>query len=230
MTRRTDPAILARLSPGAGRREVQPPTEETPDPDAAARTAQRAATGRLSQQMGEAAERYVDQVCEHLMHAGRLWWVRIEDPMRPLKRMDGGKYLCAPQPRPHATDRVGAVLVDGVPHLAAWEIKSVDVESGTWSLSELRPAQVASLTLADSFNATACVLLVALEAATVVRALYVLPWHNGQLPLVRPGAPLKLSDPALEAYRIPLAAAEVWIDHAELAHNRARAASQDVPP
>lgn len=230
MTRRTDPAILARLSPGAGRREAPPLTDEASHPAQEARRARCAATGRLSQQMGETAERYVDQVCEGLLHAGRLWWVRIEDPMRPLKRMGEGKYLCAPQPRPHATDRVGAILVDGVPHLAAWEIKSVDVDHGSWSLSELRPAQVASLTLADRFHATACVLLVALQAATVVRALYVLPWHDGQLPLVRAGAPLKLDDPALEAYRIPLAAAATWIDHAELAHNRCRPTPQDALP
>lgn len=214
--------LAARLIPGAGSKTpASPPADDAADTPKDARRAQRQSdAGRRARLAGATAEAYLDGVCDELVRQRRLWWVRIEDPMRPLHTAPGGKYICVPTPRPHATDRVGAVKVDGFPHLIAWEIKSVDLDAGSWSLSELRPAQVASLDKAARFGASACVVLIGLEAGCFVRAMWVLPWADGALPLVRDGAPLKLDDPALDAYKIPLHAAHTWIDHAGLAHNQ----------
>lgn len=217
MTRRTpSDALASRLVLGAGR---PPAADVTPDqsPDLPGKASKRAAAGHKAREAGAVAEAYIDGLCEALCASGRLWWLVVPDPMRVVRVLASGERVCVPTERAHATDRIGAVKVGMQAHMLAVEIKSTPHDASSWSYSELRPSQVASLEASARMGAAACVLLVALEANAIVRAVYVLPWEAGVgLPGADKRRSLALASDMAQRYRLTPAQALDWIDHEAL--------------
>lgn len=204
--RREYAALMARLERGAGASDPWAELHPSAQPDAV-RT-QRAAVGRRALAQGKAAEAHVAALCDALALSGRLWWVRVPDPYKVVKRPAAGPLQVVPMMRPPATDCVAALAPHG--RLVGFEVKSCDVGASSWAYSELTSGQAASLEAARLIGGLACVVLVVMEADTIARAVYVLPWAEGGLPFASERRSFPLREERAATYRV--ATPEAWID------------------
>lgn len=220
--------LAGRLTPGAGRAPAPQPgagLPGAPAPDAAASAAaadqvraRRSAAGREALRAGKVAEQWVSTLCAELARQGALWWVQVPDPYDVVKRLPDGSLAVKPRARQHAADFVGAVPGPAGARLLTWEVKSVDWEAPSWSFSELRETQIESLDSAARIGASACVLLVALQAGTIARGVWVLPWRRGLgLPGAEQRRSLELQGELARAHWLPASQALTWLEHPSLA-------------
>lgn len=223
--------LAGRLTPGAGRAPAPQPgagLPGAPAPDAAAADAaasaadqvraRRSAAGREALRAGKVAEQWVSALCAELARQGALWWVQVPDPYDVVKRLPDGSLAVKPRARQHAADFVGAVPGPAGARLLTWEVKSVDWEAPSWGFSELRETQIESLDSAARLGACACVLLVALQAGTIARGLYVLPWAPGAgLPGWQERRSFQLQGELAQAHYLSASQALGWLTHPSLA-------------
>lgn len=182
MTRRgIDPA---RLTHGAGRRGGAVDTIN-------------------SNAIGQLAQARFEERCTALALDGRLWWLRVPDPMIPRGAPDSrGRLLCQPQSREEGTDYLGAWMDRGGILIGA-EVKGTAQD--VWRpRASLEPSQVAALTKLASMGLPAIVWLYHLPTMTQ----HVIPWRHaeggGQLAC---GVSMKLPD---ETWAVR--AGETWLD------------------
>ena len=105
----------ARLTHGAGRRGEAVDTTN-------------------SNAIGQLAQARFEERCTALALDGRLWWLRVPDPMIPRGAPDSrGRLLCQPQAREEGTDYLGAwmdrggVLIGGIGPRAPGRLASVAI-------------------------------------------------------------------------------------------------------
>lgn len=162
---------------------------------------------------GKEAEAEFIQECNLLRAQGRLFWLRIPDPLipAPKARKVRGAIPCIPCEREMGTDFVGAALPAG--RMIGVEVKSFytpSAKGAEWSHSELRNAQVNALEAMAKDGLPAFVWLVHYHQRGAVR--YLLPWMAG---VGLPGAKQKKTvlDLGVEEFRQERQ--EFWLDVAQ---------------
>ena len=174
----------ARLTHGAGRRGELADTTD-------------------SNAIGQLAQVRFEERCAALALDGRLWWLRVPDPMIPRGAPDArGRLLCQPQAREEGTDYLGAWMDRGGLLIGA-EVKGTAKD--VWRpRASLEPSQASALTKLARMGLPAIVWLYHLPTMTQ----HVIPWRydegGGQLAC---GVSMNLPD---ETWAVR--AGEAWLD------------------
>jgi len=164
-------------------------------------------TGARAQEIGARAEADFIASCELLEMQGRVWWLRLPDPLIPHGApTSAGELLCHPRERDRATDFMGVAL----PSRVAWAAEVKGFEVDVWrARPALRPAQVRALRELANLDIP-CGVYVVHYGARVTR--YWLPWLRD-----RDGLSLDRIDTTAHdaggAHR--LGAQETWLDALE---------------
>lgn len=168
--------------------------------------------GARSNQVGKLAEADFMAGCAALEATGRVWWLRLADPLVPRGAPDAdGLLRCKPAARARATDFCGLLPQAGA---RFWGAEVKGTEAATWlARASLRPAQVAALDEQAALGALGGVYLVHYAPGRARR--WWLPWCAAGL--ARWAAPLDFAAPGPLYTPLELGPADHWLDVAERA-------------